>query len=84
MFDTRSGPYEGRGPKDRLVELAFLAALAAGAVGLDLGSPQQVANGVLTVLIGIPLRFAQWHLAVHESSLHPLPSISINKALRLL
>ncbi|CAM9449751.1 unnamed protein product, partial [Laminaria digitata] len=51
-----SGPYEGRGPKERLAEVAFVAALAGGSLGLGLGSPDEVANGALAVLIGIPLR----------------------------
>eukprot|EP00752_Nemacystus_decipiens_P012799 g11334.t1 len=51
-----SGPYEGRGPKERLAEVAFVSALAAGSLGLGLGTPDQVANGALAVLLSIPLR----------------------------
>eukprot|EP00903_Cladosiphon_okamuranus_P005684 g5647.t1 len=51
-----SGPYEGRGPKERLAEVAFVSALAAGSLGLGLGTPDQVANGAFAVLLSIPLR----------------------------
>ncbi|CAM9199894.1 unnamed protein product [Ascophyllum nodosum] len=50
------GPYEGRGPKERLIELALVAVLAGGYLGLGFGDAGQVANGALAVLIGIPLR----------------------------
>ncbi|CAN0427405.1 unnamed protein product, partial [Scytosiphon promiscuus] len=51
-----SGPYEGRGPKERVAEVAFVTALAAGSLGLGLGTPDQVANGAFAVLLSIPLR----------------------------
>ncbi|CAN0356564.1 unnamed protein product, partial [Ectocarpus sp. 12 AP-2014] len=51
-----SGPYEGRGPKERLAEVAFVTVLAGGSLALGLGTPDQVANGAFAVLLSIPLR----------------------------
>ncbi|CAM9514377.1 unnamed protein product [Pylaiella littoralis] len=53
---TAVGPYEGRGPKERLAEVAFVAALSGGSLALGLGAPDQVANGAFAVLLSIPLR----------------------------
>ncbi|CAB1118334.1 unnamed protein product [Ectocarpus sp. CCAP 1310/34] len=55
-FRRYSGPYEGRGPKERLAEVAFVSALAGGSLALGLGTPDQVANGAFAVLLSIPLR----------------------------
>lgn len=66
----RSGPYEGRGPKERLAELALVAALAGAYMGLGFGDAVQVANGALVVLIGIPLRWVgEW---VGPGWIHPI------------
>lgn len=39
-----------------MAEVAFVSALAAGSLGLGLGTPDQVANGAFAVLLSIPLR----------------------------
>ncbi|CAM9339552.1 unnamed protein product [Chrysoparadoxa australica] len=51
-----SGPYEGRGPNERLAEVGFVFVLAAGYLAAGLGNVEQVANGLFAVLISIPIR----------------------------
>ncbi|CAN0491454.1 unnamed protein product, partial [Phaeothamnion confervicola] len=51
-----SGPYEGRGAKDRVAEVAFVMALAGIYMASGAGDINQAANGVGAVLISIPLR----------------------------
>jgi hypothetical protein len=53
---TFSGPYEGRGNKERVAEVLFVSFLAALAVLSGLATRDQVANGVIAVLVSIPLR----------------------------
>lgn len=57
IYVILSGPYEGRGPKERLAEVAFVTALAGGSLALGLGTADQVANGAFAVLLSIPLRY---------------------------
>ncbi|CAM9150887.1 unnamed protein product [Heterosigma akashiwo] len=53
---TFSGPYEGRGARERRAEVAFVALLAIGSYALGLANENQIANGAFSVLLSIPLR----------------------------
>ncbi|CAK9020858.1 unnamed protein product [Durusdinium trenchii] len=50
-----TGPYEGRGPQDRVAQLAFIAALLAASTGLGVVSLENGLNGALAAAVAIPL-----------------------------
>ncbi|CAK0887763.1 unnamed protein product, partial [Prorocentrum cordatum] len=50
-----SGPYEGRGPEERLAQVALVAALLVGGVASGLVSAEDGLNGAGAALVAIPL-----------------------------